>query len=89
MKFKRYSLQTQSVTFDYKDDNGNSDTIKEINNMIESDETRGRVYCRVTNTKIVEFNCASNQLVDEFDNFTEDKDSNNNEMFIYFFKVNF
>merc|ERR1711976_613619 len=78
----------KNVTFDYQEETGgNSDTIKEINNMIETDETRGRIYCRTTNTKIVEFNCASNAVVAEFENLMDEKDSNNNDNFVYFFKV--
>lgn len=87
MDFKRYNYHTKKITFDHQDEKGSADTIKEINNMIQIDETRGHVYCRVTNTKIVEFTCASNSMVDEFDNLTEEKDSSGQDMFIYFFKV--
>jgi hypothetical protein len=87
MEFKRYNYHTKKETFSHKDEKGSADTVKEINNMIQIDETRGHVYCRVGNTKIVEFTCASNSMVDEFDNLTEEKDSSGQDMFIYFFKV--
>ena len=89
MEFKRYNYHTKKETFSHKDEKGSADTVKEINNMIQIDDTRGHVYCRVSNTKIVEFTCASNSMVDEFDNLTEEKDSSGQDMFIYFFKVFF
>jgi len=87
MEFKRYNFHTKKETFSHKDEKGSADTVKEINNMIQIDDTRAHVYCRVSNTKIVGFTCASNSMVDEFDNLTEEKDSSGQDMFIYFFKV--
>ena len=59
MEYKCYNYMTKKVTFTYKDEKGTYDTVKEYNNMIEIDDTRGHVYCRVTNSKICEFTCAS------------------------------
>jgi len=55
--------------------------------MIETDEHRGHIYARVADTKIAEFNAASNSLVDEFENLCDEKDSNSQPMFIYYFKI--
>ena len=87
MELKRLNYYTGNIAFSYKDDKGSDKTIKEINNMIESDELRGHIYVRTSNTKIAEFNPTQNNMVAEFDNLCTEKDSSGQEMFIYFFKV--
>jgi hypothetical protein len=87
VELKRLNYFTKKITFTHKDEKGSDKTIKEINNMIETDEHRGHIYARVANTKIAEFNAASNGLVDVFENLSDEKDSNSQEMFIYYFKI--
>lgn len=87
LEYKRLNYFTEKITFTHKDDKASDKTIKEINNMIEADETRGHIYARVTNTKIAEFSCGSNSLCDEFDNLSDEKDASGQEMFVYFFKI--
>lgn len=84
--FKRMDYKTKNITLTHKDEKGSQNTVKEVNNMIELNESKSNVYCRLTNTKIAEFSTAANTFIQDYD-LAEGAESNNNENFLYYFKI--